>query len=209
MNRNLIFILIIIFFYSCAGPAKQDERSQVRPEKVVVIDSLLHPWSIAFLNETEVLISEKDGNLISANIENKEKTKIKGFPSDLVDSIRIKDFRDNSGIFEVLLHPQFEDNKLIYVSYAAKSNQGTTTKIIKAELENDSLKNIQEIFLATPFRRDLFHYGGGMTFGKDGKLYFTIGERYLNEIEQPKLPIAQDLKDKRGKIHRLNTLCNK
>jgi len=51
---------------------------------------------------------------------------------------------------------------------------------------------------------DLFHYGGGMAFGKDGKLYFTIGERYYNENEQPDLPVAQDLNDKRGKIHRLN-----
>ncbi len=174
------------------------------PVKEVVLDSLRHPWSISFLNEDEVLISEKDGNLIRANLKDKSRIVIQGFPTDLVDSIRVKDFRDNSGIFEVLQHPHFGNNQLIYISYAAENSNGTTTKIIRAKLEYDSLINIKTIFLAEPYRFDLFHYGGGMVFGKDGKLYFTIGERYYNENDQPDLPVAQNLDDKRGKIHRLN-----
>lgn len=204
MTRILISLLIITIYCSCVGTTKQNQSTPPKPEKVVVLDSLLHPWSITFLTEVEVLISEKDGNLVKANLETKEKKEIKGFPTDLVDSIRVNDFRDNSGIFEVITHPAFETNKLIYVSYAADSPTGTTTKLIRARLDQDSLSNILPIFVATPFRFDLFHYGGGMTFGADGKLYFTIGERYYNEIEQPELPVAQDLTDKRGKIHRLN-----
>ncbi|MEL6867324.1 MAG: PQQ-dependent sugar dehydrogenase, partial [Bacteroidota bacterium] len=171
---------------------------------VVLLDSLKHPWSMAFLSETDVLITEKDGHLIRADLATGHKRIVKGFPNDLVDSIRVTDFRDNSGIFEVLKHPNFEANQWIYVSYAAENAQGTTTKIIRAKLEVDTLLDIQEIFLAKPYRFDLFHYGGGMVFGADQKLYFTIGERYYNERDQPALPVAQDLKDKRGKIHRLN-----
>ena len=190
---------------SCKGAdERHTEKVQAKPEKVVVLDSLKHPWSITFLNEQEVLITEKDGNLIKADLRNGNKKIIKGFPADLVDSIRVKDFRDNSGIFEVVKHPEFANNNLIYVSYASENEKGTTTKIIRAKLVEDTLNNIEQIFLANPYRFDLFHYGGGMVFGADKKLYFTIGERYYNEIDQPKLPIAQDLKDRRGKIHRLN-----
>lgn len=189
---------------SCKKKQQFGEYLQSSPIKETVLDSLKHPWSISFLSEDEVLISEKDGSLIKANLKDKSKIEIKSFPDDLVDSIRVKDFRDNSGIFEVLQHPDFINNQIIYISYAAENLKGTTTKIIKAKLEADSLVNKQTIFLADPYRFDLFHYGGGMTFGNDGKLYFTIGERYYNENEQPNFPVAQNLNDKRGKIHRLN-----
>ena len=201
---SLVLSFFLVLFMSCSQNQEQQVDLPITPVKRVVLDSLNHPWSISFLSEEEVLISEKDGNLIKANLKNKSKVIIKGFPIDLVDSIRVKDFRDNSGIFEVLQHPNFSDNKLIYVSYAAENSDGSTTKIIKAKLEADSLINIETIFVATPYRFDLFHYGGGMVFGQDGKLYFTIGERYYNENEQPNLPVAQDLKDTRGKIHRVN-----
>lgn len=204
MARILISILLIPIIFSCVETREKSQITEAKPEKVLILDSLLHPWSIAFLSESDVLITEKDGDLLRVNLENKEKKLIKGFPADLVDSIRVKDFRDNSGLFEVVLHPKFENNNFIYVSYAAKSGQGTTTKVIRAKLENDSLSNVQTIFLADPYRFDLFHYGGGMTFGQDGKLYITIGERYYNESDQPEWPIAQDLTDKRGKIHRVN-----
>ncbi|MGD1961655.1 MAG: PQQ-dependent sugar dehydrogenase [Fulvivirga sp.] len=207
MKRNVIISVLsyfLIVFCSCNKSQRLNENIATRPIKEAVLDSLRHPWSVSFLNENEVLISEKDGNLIKANLRNKSKIPIKGFPTDLVDSIRAKDFRDNSGIFEVLQHPNFSDNKLIYISYATENSNGTTTKIIRAKLETDSLINVETIFLADPYRFDLFHYGGGMVFGKDGKLYFTIGERYYSENEQPNLPVAQNLNDKRGKIHRVN-----
>ncbi len=197
-------ICICLILVSCRNTDRIDHGGEIRPEKVVILDGLKHPWGISFLNENEVLITEKDGNLIKANLQDNRKVAITGFPSDLVDSIRVKDFRDNSGIFDIVQHPNFKENRFIYISYASENKKGTTTKIIRAKLESDSLNQIETIFLADPYRFDLFHYGGGMVFGLDGKLYFTIGERYYNENEQPELPIAQDRMDKRGKIHRLN-----
>jgi glucose/arabinose dehydrogenase len=104
----------------------------------------------------------------------------------------------------VLLHPNFDDNRWVYVSYAAKKKGKTTTKVIRAKLENNALIEVQTILEAAPYTRAYFHYGGGMTFGLDGKLYITIGERLFKEIDEPALPIAQDVQDKRGKIYRLN-----
>ena len=112
----------------------------------------------------------------------------------------------NAGIFEVLLDPDFKKNNWIYVSYVSQNEEEkSTTKIIRAKLKNDELTEIQTLFVATPYSHGLFHYGGGMTFGDDGKLYFTIGERLFHEILEPEIPVAQDLKDKRGKIYRINS----
>jgi len=206
LKKHYIYVSTIFVLWSCQGnkPGSQVLNSPYNPQKVVVLENLKHPWSICFLSESQALVTEKDGGLLKVNLQLADKTTIKGFPADLADSIRIKDRRDNSGIFDVISHPDFNSNNLIYLSYAAQSEQGTTTKIVRAELLEDSLHNLETIFLAEPFTSDLFHYGGGMTFGFDGKLYFTIGERLYDEGDQPPMPIAQDLSDRRGKVYRLN-----
>lgn len=178
--------------------------SIANPVKEVVFEGLLHPWSIAFLNAEEALVSEKDGHLVKVNLSTKEKTIISGFPSDLVDSIRVRSRGDNSGIFEVVIDPDFANNQHIYVSYAAENERGATTKVIRAKLTGNTLSEVKTLFVAAPYTREMYHYGGGMTFGADGKLYITIGERLFNEKDQPPMPIAQDLTDKRGKIYRIN-----
>lgn len=175
------------------------------PKKQVVVDGLNHPWSIAFVSDNEALISEKDGNLLRVDLQSKEKHIVKGFPSDLTDSIRAIHFGDNSGVFEVLTDPNFDTEPWVYLSYASKKNGlGTTTKVVRAKLENDSLYDHETLIEADPYTREYFHYGGGMVFGTDGKLYVTIGERLFWERDEPKIPIAQDITDKRGKIYRIN-----
>lgn len=176
----------------------------VKPEKEVVLENLKRPWSIAFLSEEEALVAEKEGDLVKVNLTTKQKVKIKGFPDDVADNIGAAHRGDNAGIFEVLIDPNFNETKFVYVSYAARNEQGTTTKVIRAVLENDSLNRVQTLFLATPYTSERYHYGGGMTFGRDGKLYLTVGERLFREIDEPALPIAQNVEDRRGKIYRLN-----
>jgi len=206
-NLFIVFAVLLVWLaMGACGPIEIEQQRPVgvQPQKVVVLDSLAHPWSIAFIDTAKVLITEKDGHLIRANMASGEKKVVRGFPKDLVDSIRAVDFRDNSGMFEVVLHPNFDQNQWVYVSYAAENAQGMATKVMRGRLVADSLADVVTIFEAGPYRVDYFHYGGGMVFGTDGKLYCTIGERYYNEGDQPALPVAQDLTDKRGKIHRLN-----
>jgi len=189
---------------STRAPHKVVERPNARPEKEVVLDGLKRPWSVAFLSEDEALIAEKEGDLIKVNLLNKERTSITGFPADIADSIEFYNPGDNTGKFEILLDPDFSKNKYVYISYAAQNEKGNATKIIRGRLENNSLTKIQTIFVATPYTFERHHYGGGMTFGGDGKLYFTIGERLFNEKNEPLLPIAQNIRDKRGKLYRIN-----
>ena len=177
----------------------------IKPEKETILQGLKRPWSIAFISEDEVLISEKEGDLVKYNLSKKEKIIIKGFPPDMADSIAYYHPGDNTGKFEVLLDTGFRNNKFIYLSYAAQTSKGKTTKIIRAVLENESLQQIKTLFVAEPYTWERVHYGGGMIFGNDGKLYFTIGERIFTEKDEPANPIAQNIEDKRGKIYRINS----
>ncbi len=227
-KASLFLTSFILLFVSCTNPdtkpdtvISQARNTEIIPIKETVIENLKRPWSMDFINEEMVIVAEKDGDLLRVNLSTKTKYPIKGFPSDLADSIQMVkgkfEFgifpRDadgykakyNAGIFEVLLDPDFETNNRIYVSYVSQNEEEkSTTKVIRAILKEDVLTEIETLFVATPYAHGLFHYGGGMTFGEDGKLYFTIGERLFNEVLEPEVPIAQDLKDKRGKIYRIN-----
>lgn len=222
-RRNFgILGLSLLVFWSCTSTQPKESDVLISPIKETIIENLKRPWSMDFISENEVIVAEKDGDLLRINLSTKEKFTIKGFPSDLADSIMMdkekfeygifpKDAdgyktKYNAGIFEVLLDPDFQNNHWIYVSYVSQNEEEkSTTKVIRAKLRNDELTEIQTLFVATPYSHGLFHYGGGMTFGDDGKLYFTIGERLFHEILEPEIPVAQDLKDKRGKIYRLNS----
>ena len=215
-----ILVLLSLYYLGCTPIRKNDDLLDFQPQKRVVLKDLKRPWSAAFLSNQVALIAEKDGGLLKVNLETKEKIKIKGLPSDLMDTITInskayapgsfpvgadaKRIKYNAGAFDVVLHPDFENNSTLYISYASQQGQLSTTKVIRAVMKNDSLTEIHSIFVAEPYSEGLFHYGGGMTFGSDDKLYITVGERLFSESNQPPMPIAQNLKDKRGKIYRLN-----
>lgn len=204
--RATFLLSLLLVILSCQNQHKnvQELRATI-PEKEVVFEGLNRPWSIAFLSENNALVTEKNGDLVHIDLMNKTKTIIKGFPQDLTDSIGAIHVGDNSGIYEVLLHPEFEENQKIYFSYAAKKpGEGKTTKFVSAKLQKDSLTDITPILLAEPFTNINYHYGGGMTIGHDNTLYLTVGERLFWEHDEPELPIAQDLTDPRGKIHRFN-----
>ncbi|MEN9571124.1 MAG: hypothetical protein RL172_2355 [Bacteroidota bacterium] len=146
------------------------------------------PWSIAFLPGNELLVTERSGKLYRVNAGALQQ--VQGLPALLAAG--------QGGLMEVVLHPLFQTNQIIYLSYSKPGADGTsTTAILKARLQGNQLTDQQDIFVAKPYSNTRHHYGGKMLFGRDGYLYFSVGERG-NEKQNPQ-SLANDL----GKIHRI------
>ncbi|MES2847965.1 MAG: PQQ-dependent sugar dehydrogenase [Bacteroidota bacterium] len=149
------------------------------------------PWCIAFLPSNELLVTERDGKLYRISADRK-KQEINGVPSVKAEG--------QGGLLDVLPHPDFANNKIIYLSYS-KAEDGysgkSTTAIMKAILDGNTLKQQQDIFVALPYSSTRHHYAGKMVFDKNGYLFFSVGERG-NEKKNP-----QSLENDLGKIHRI------
>ena len=198
----------------------QMDKTYEGPQQKIIIEGLKKPWSMDFINENEVIIAEKDGDLVRVNLDTKEKNSIKGFPKDLFTPLKLdvskypkgtyptsidgRTVRMNAGILEVLLDPNFEQTGWIYVSYVSQKEDRYALKVIRAELVENRLNNIKTLLNPGPYVPGLYHFGGGMTFGQDAKLYITVGERLFFENLKEGLAISQDLTDQRGKIYRIN-----
>jgi glucose/arabinose dehydrogenase len=158
-----------------------------------VVKGLKSVWGMAFLPHNEMLITEKGGKLFRIT-KKREMKEVKGVPEVLSDG--------QGGLLDVVLHPGFKKNKLVYLSYSAtKKEEGVvvaTTAILCAKLNGDQLTDQKIIFEAFPYSRTKHHYGSRMVFSNDGYLFFSVGERG-NEKENP-----QTLTNDLGKIHRIN-----
>lgn len=188
-------------------PSLAQEPAQQTLKRLTLVERLIRPWDIVFLNNTQALVTEKEGGVQWVDLSTGEKRAVKGLPADA--EFRNKTgIGDNTGYFGIALDPHFTNNNWVYLAYAAGNadRTGTTTKVIRAKYRNLSLSSIQTLLVAEPFSADRYHYGGGLVFGADDTLYITVGERLFTEKDQPSdMPIAQNLLDKRGKIYRINT----
>jgi len=142
-----------------------------------VINNLARPWSLTFVNETNVLITEKHGSIIQLNLATKEKKEIK-------NDLQILAY-NQGGLLDILYH-----KNTVYVSYSEKrgntENQNriglSSTSIAKAEFNNDYLF-FSNIFRAEPPIESGYHFGSRLAI-KDNYLYSSIGERGLGMIAQ-------------------------
>lgn len=160
-----------------------------RAEQVAVMASGLdHPWSVAFLPGGDVLVTERAGRLLRLTPGNKPRA-VSGVPA-----VRLQ---GQGGLFDVVLHPKFAENGLVYLSYAAGTKDGNFTRIMRARLDGEKLVDGRVIFQVSPAKDTPVHFGGRMAFMNDGSLVMTTGDGF-DYREQ-----AQRLQSGLGKIVRL------
>ena len=180
--KKLVLIFVVLFSLNNAY------SFELKYE--LIVDNLEVPWSFVFLPDDSILILERKGELI--HFKNGKKLKIKNLPKIIS--------KNQGGLLDIELHPDFHENKWIYISYSSSNDQnlGTNTTILRFKIKNFTAVNQEVIYKATPNSKRTLHYGSRMVFDKENYLFFSIGDRGNRDLN------PQDIKRDGGKIYRLH-----
>jgi glucose/arabinose dehydrogenase len=180
------------------GPAGEDFKA------VTFVEGLKNPWSIAWLPNGDMLVTERGGTLRIVRGGRLLPDPVPGVPK-----VRAQ---GQGGLQEVAVHPNFASNHIIYLSYSKPNADGSegTTALSRARFENDRLVDVTEIFEAKAWANTPGHFGARIAFDNDNHLFMSVGDRMAGlrpeGMDPTKLAThpAQDLSSHQGKIVRLN-----
>jgi aldose sugar dehydrogenase len=179
---------------TAAQPATFESQHHVF-RVVPVAEGLVHPWSIAFLPNADLLITERPGRLRIVRDGRLLPEPVAGVPDVRASS--------QGGLMEVLPHPDFASNRLLYISYSKPlPGDERTTAVARGRFENDRLTNVEDIFVARSSGRE--HFGGKLAFDGDGYLFITVGDRQAAPSGELERHPAQDLSNHSGTVIRLH-----
>jgi glucose/arabinose dehydrogenase len=178
-----------------AGPAAAAESKTLQSEKhafriVTLVQGLQHPWSLAFLPDGRMLVTERPGRL---RIVSKE---FKLDPQPVEGAPRVAAV-GQGGMFDVALHPKYPENGWIYLAYNGPGDRGHGTELLRAMLDGHRLTQERVLFRLEPKSSAGQHFGGRIVFDREGHVYLTLGDR--GEKER-----AQRLDDHAGSVIRLH-----
>jgi len=164
------------------------DASDVRLENWA--EGLEQPWSLAFLPDGSALVTELGGSLRPIDRE--------GRPGAAIANVPVVYFAGQGGLFDVVLHPQFASNRLVYLSYAEGTPQDNGTAIARGRLVGNALEAMEVVFRNFTRKDTAVHYGGRMVFLPDGSLLLTTGDGFDYR------EAAQDVGSGLGKVLRMN-----
>lgn len=174
--------------------------SERGPYRVVdVVEGLEGPWSMAFLPNGDMLVTERPGQLRLVRDGTLQPEPIAGVPE-----VR---FGGQGGLLDVVLHPGFESNRLLYLSLSKPNADGSegTTAVVRGRLEGGELRDVEEIFEAHAWGTGGAHYGSRLVFDDEGYLFITVSDRAVSPLSVPlREHPAQDLSNHQGTVVRLH-----
>jgi glucose/arabinose dehydrogenase len=199
MNRTLLSLLTLGFMVTGGVmlSGQTGMRSALHDYRVVTVaDGLVQPWSMAFLPGGDMLVTERPGRLRIIRQGKLLPQAVEGLPQIFTGN-------NQAGLLEVMPHPNFASNRLLYISYSKPvDGKESTTALIRGRFENDRLSNVEQLFESVSRGRG--HYGGKIAFDGNGYLFLTLGDRQVApEGDLEKHP-AQDLSNHHGTVVRLH-----
>lgn len=178
---------------ACAqeAPRSPTPRSVKLAAKVTdVARGLEHPWGLAFLPDGRMLVTERPGRLRIVARDGTLSEPLTGVPPVYA--------RGQGGLLDVALSPGFDQDRLVYLSFAEPSESGAGTAVVRGRLGERGLEGTQVIWRQQPKVEGANHWGSRLVFRPDGTLFVTLGERYTYRDQ------AQDLSVTLGKVVRIN-----
>ena len=200
MARPALVLMALGLMLSAVLPASGQApvlRSAYYDYRVVTVaEGLENPWAIAFLPGGDMLITERPGRLRIVREGVLLAEPVAGVPEVFA--------RGQGGLLDVVLHPDFASNRLLYFTYAKSlaGSEASTTAVMRGRFENDRLTDVEELFEADT--RGSGHYGSRLAFDGDGYLFVTVGDRQAPPEGDLEAHPAQDLSNHHGKIIRLH-----
>jgi glucose/arabinose dehydrogenase len=150
------------------GPWTVEAAEGVKIRMSVVTKGLVNPWSLAWLPDGSILITERPGRLRLVKNGVLDPTPISGVPA--VKAQRL------SGLMDVVLHPRFAENRFVYLTYNKGRDDGMmATVLARGRLEGTALKDVKDLFVAEPWWDGAGGSASRIVFGRDGMLYMTAG----------------------------------
>ena len=193
-----VILLLLILVVSNVWADDVVTGSAGNSVKAKVVSEFDNPWAMTFIDNERLLVTTKPGKLWVVNAHGK-KSLVTGVPEVLAGG--------QGGLGDVVLHPNYANNKLVYISYITSDNFGKTryATVVRGILEQSDkpyLNNIETIWKQSPARPGKGHFSHRIAFGLEetehaGKIFITSGDR------QEQIP-AQQWELSLGKIIRLN-----
>ncbi|MSQ92659.1 MAG: PQQ-dependent sugar dehydrogenase [Gammaproteobacteria bacterium] len=183
-------MLMAVAAGACQGQAGLPPTVNDRMQLTTIATGLEHPWSLAFLPDGRMLVTERPGRLRYVTM--------KGEVSEPITGVPTVDAKGQGGLLDVALDPDFGANSTIYLSYAEPGDGDLNgTAVARAKLDGARLTDLQVIFRQMPKVASKNHFGSRLVFARDGNLFVTLGERNSERDS------AQDLGTHLGKIVRI------
>ena len=184
MQRMATVLLFLFGLFIGVGVQASDYRLETWA------GGLDQPWSIAFLRDGSALVTELGGRLLPVTADGQVGAPIRNVPPVY--------FAGQGGLFDVVLHPEFDRNRLVYLAFAEGARSDNGTAVARGRLEGDALQDVEIIFRNFTRKDTAVHYGGRMAFMPDGTLLLTTGEGFDDR------EAAQDIDSGLGKVLRMN-----
>jgi glucose/arabinose dehydrogenase len=178
-------------------PSQAPQASGFR--STVLVRGLEHPWSLAWLPDGDLLITERPGRLRIVRDGVLDPTPIAGVPEVLAAG--------QGGLLDVSVHPRFAENRLVYLTYAAGTPEANHTRLARARFDGRALTGLEVIYAVPQRKSGTQHFGSRLVWLPDGTLLLAIGDGG-NPPEQLDGALiraqAQNRGSALGKILRLN-----
>jgi glucose/arabinose dehydrogenase len=179
MRRLPILLLCSLFLSAHAA----------EPRLVSVARGLANPWAVAFLPDGRFLVTERAGRMRIVERDGRLGAPLTGLPA--------VDAGGQCGLLDVVLDPKFAENGWVYWSYAEAGEGGNSTVVARGRLQDNRLADVQVIFRQQPKVSSTLHCGSRLVFGRDGRLFVALGDRFSRKDD------AQKLDNHLGKVVRI------
>ena len=136
---------------------------------VPVVKGLANPWSLTFLPNGDMLVTERPGRLRIVRNGTLDPQPIAGVPEVWATG--------QGGLLEVLPHPRFSENRWLYITYSKPCATGATTALMRGTFDGKAITEAKDLFVADNCNTGNPHFGSKLAFARDGSLFMTIGER--------------------------------